>query len=101
MNEVLPIAAEGIALALLKDADLQALVVEYNATLAPYPSDRTIIDLFRDQATRSPDAEAIRFGDATLTYQQLNERLQPDGHASELDRRGAGSDCRSVHGALH
>jgi len=74
MNEVLPIAAEGVALTLLKDADHRALVVEYNATAAPYPSDRTIIDLFHDQVTRSPDAEAIRFGDAALTYRQLNER---------------------------
>ncbi|MDX8507704.1 non-ribosomal peptide synthetase [Mesorhizobium captivum] len=74
MNEVLPIAARGVEVPLLKDADHQALVVEYNATAAPYPSDRTIIDLFHDQVTRSPHAEAIRFGDATLTYQQLNER---------------------------
>ncbi|WP_246668318.1 non-ribosomal peptide synthetase [Bradyrhizobium elkanii] len=74
MNEVLPIAPEGVALPLLKDSDHQALVVDYNATAARYPSDRTIIDLFRDQATRSPDAEAIRFGNATLTYRQLDER---------------------------
>ncbi|MGY2809922.1 non-ribosomal peptide synthetase [Bradyrhizobium sp. USDA 4506] len=74
MNEVLPIAPEGVALPLLKDSDHQALVVDYNATAARYPSDRTIIDLFRDQATRNPDAEAIRFGDATLTYRQLDER---------------------------
>ncbi|WP_292613005.1 non-ribosomal peptide synthetase [Nitrobacter sp. 62-13] len=74
MNEVLPIAAGSTAVPLLKDADHQALVVEYNATVASYPSDRTIIDLFREQVTRSPDAEAIRFGTATLTYRQLDER---------------------------
>ncbi|TIW03378.1 MAG: hypothetical protein E5V77_03570, partial [Mesorhizobium sp.] len=74
MNEVLPIAVKGVALSPLKDADHKTLVVEYNATAAPYPSDRTIIDLFRDQARRSPNAEAIRFGDATLTYRQLDER---------------------------
>ena len=48
MNEVLPIAAESVSLPLLNDADHRALVVEYNATAAPYPSDKTIIDLFRD-----------------------------------------------------
>lgn len=88
MNEVLPIAAEGVALPLLKDADHQALVVEYNATAAPYPSDRTIIDLFLDQAMRNPDAEAIRFGDATLTYQQLNERSNQ--MATHLSSTGVG-----------
>ncbi|MGX9148070.1 non-ribosomal peptide synthetase [Mesorhizobium sp. 128a] len=88
MNEVLPIAPEGRALLLLKDADHQALVVEYNATAAPYPSDRTIIDLFLDQAMRNPDAEAIRFGDATLTYQQLNERSNQ--MATHLSSAGVG-----------
>jgi amino acid adenylation domain-containing protein len=73
MNEALSIAAEGVALA-PEDAARRALVVEYNATAAPYPSDRTIIDLFRDQVARSPGAEAIRFGDAMLTYRQLDER---------------------------
>jgi amino acid adenylation domain-containing protein len=88
MNEVLPIAAEGVALALLKDADHQALVVEYNATASPYPSDRTIIDLFRDQVTRTPDDEAIRFGDATLTYRQLDERSNQ--MATHLSSTGVG-----------
>ncbi|WP_245262218.1 non-ribosomal peptide synthetase [Mesorhizobium sp. WSM3626] len=85
MNEVLPIAAKDVALPLQKDAHHQALVVEYNSTAAPYPSDRTIVDLFRDQSMRSPDAEAIRFGDATLTYQQLNERSnQMAAHLSSI-----------------
>ena len=74
MNEVLPIAAENVSLPLLNDDDHRALVIEYNATAAPYPSDKTIVDLFRAQVARTPDAEAIRFGDETLTYQQLNER---------------------------
>jgi amino acid adenylation domain-containing protein len=74
MNEVLPIAAERATLPPLSDHDHRTLVVEYNATVAPYPSEKTIIDLFREQAERTPDAEAIRFGDEKLTYRQLNER---------------------------
>lgn len=73
MKEALSIAAEDLTHG-LSDADRHALVVAYNATAAPYPSDRTIIDLFRDQVARSPDAEAIRFGEATLTYRQLDQR---------------------------
>ncbi|MGY4478418.1 non-ribosomal peptide synthetase [Bradyrhizobium sp. USDA 3364] len=88
MNEVLPIVAESLALPALKDADHQALVVEYNATASRYPSDRTIIDLFRDQVTLSPDAEAIRFGDATLTYQELDERSNQ--MAAHLGSAGVG-----------
>ncbi|WP_035977049.1 amino acid adenylation domain-containing protein [Bradyrhizobium sp. th.b2] len=88
MNEVLPIVEEGVALPLPKDADHQALVVEYNATAAHYPSDRTIIDLFRDQVTRSPDAEAIRFGDVALTYRQLDQRSNQI--AAHLSSTGVG-----------
>ena len=68
--------------------DHQALVVEYNATAAPYPSDRTIIDLFRAQVARTPDAEAIRFGDETLTYRQLDERSNQ--MAAHLTSTGVG-----------
>ncbi|OKO78958.1 non-ribosomal peptide synthetase [Bradyrhizobium sp. NAS96.2] len=85
MNEVLPIVEEGVALPLLNSADHQTLVVAYNATAASYPSDRTIIDLFRDRVTRSPDAEAIRFGDVMLTYRQLDGRSnQMAAHLSAI-----------------
>jgi amino acid adenylation domain-containing protein len=41
---------------------------------APYPSDKTIVDLFLAQVSRTPDDEAIRFGDQSLTYRELNAR---------------------------
>lgn len=85
MNEVLPIVEEGVALPLLNSADHQTLVVAYNATAASYPSDRTIIDLFRDRVTHSPDAEAIRYGDVMLTYRQLDGRSnQMAAHLSAI-----------------
>ena len=88
MNEVLPIAAKNVTLPLLNDDDHRALVIDYNATAAPYPSNETIIDLFRAQVARTPDAEAIRFGDETLTYQQLNERSNQ--MAAHLTSTGVG-----------
>jgi amino acid adenylation domain-containing protein len=88
MNEVLPIAAKNVSLPLLNDDDHRALVIEYNAAAAPYPSDKTIVDLFRAQVARTPDAEAIRFVDETLTYQQLNERSNQ--MAAHLTSTGVG-----------
>lgn len=58
----------------LTERDHRALVVDYNATATPYPSDRTIVDLFREQVARTPDAEAIRLAAESLTYRQLNAR---------------------------
>src|SRR5438552_12364035 len=52
----------------------QALVVDYNNTAAPYPDDRTIVDLFVGQVKATPDDEAIRFGGDALTYSELHDR---------------------------
>ena len=52
----------------------EKLVVEYNNSAAPYPSDQTIVDLFHAQVALTPDAEAIRFGAGALSYRQLNDR---------------------------
>ncbi|WP_404292614.1 AMP-binding protein [Microvirga sp. RSM25] len=88
MNHILLSATESVALPLLNERDHQALVVEFNATAAPYPSDRTIIDLFCAQVERSPNTEAIRFGDKSLTYRQLNERSNQ--MAAHLTSTGVG-----------
>lgn len=50
------------------------LVVAFNDTAAPFPSDRTIVDLFLDQVGRTPEALAIRFNDRRLSYRELNAR---------------------------
>jgi amino acid adenylation domain-containing protein len=51
-----------------------ALVVDYNATAAAYPAHQTVVDLFVAQAARTPNDEAIRFGDQALSYRALHER---------------------------
>ncbi|MCZ8519471.1 MULTISPECIES: non-ribosomal peptide synthase/polyketide synthase [Paenibacillus] len=61
-----------------------------NATDAPFPSGQTLHGLFERQAQAAPDAPALQFGGATLTYGELNHRA--DLLASELRRRGAQPD---------
>ena len=65
--------------------DHQSLVVDYNRSAAPYPADTSIIGLFLDQVARTPDAEAIRFGDRALTYRELDQR------ANQMAARLAGA----------
>ena len=64
---------------LTKDEKYQ-LLNEFNDTAADYPKDRTIIDLFEVQAAKTPDAVALVFEDAQLTYKQLNERSNQLAH---------------------
>ena len=56
------------------EAEFESLVVEYNNTAAPYPSDSSVAALFAAQAARTPDHEAIRLGEQSLTYRELNDR---------------------------
>jgi amino acid adenylation domain-containing protein len=58
----------------LSEREHQSLIVDYNTTEAPYPKDKTIVELFKDQVVRSPDEEAIRMDGKSLTYRQLDKR---------------------------
>src|SRR6185369_10226859 len=49
-------------------------LVEWNATEADYPKDRCAHELFEAQADATPDAVAVRAGDALLTYRELEAR---------------------------
>ncbi|HEX6288076.1 MAG TPA: amino acid adenylation domain-containing protein, partial [Herpetosiphonaceae bacterium] len=60
-------------LPLLSDAERRQLIVDWNATEAAYPQG-CLHQLFEAQAARTPDAIAVRFGDTTLRYHELNAR---------------------------
>lgn len=88
MSEVLLVSARGATHLAMADADLRTFVIAYNDTAAPYPSDRTVVDLIRDRAAREPAAEAIRFGTASLSYGRLDDLS--DRMAARLVASGAG-----------
>ncbi|WP_336604367.1 amino acid adenylation domain-containing protein, partial [Paenibacillus sp. MMS18-CY102] len=55
------------------DEKTQILEV-FNDTVTGYPRDKTIHQLFEEQAERTPESIAIVFEDKLLTYRELNER---------------------------
>mgnify|MGYP005834128821 CR=1 FL=1 len=61
--------------AMLSEEEKQQLLFEFNSTKAEYPKDKTIHQLFEEQVERTPDDIALIFGDNTLTYRQLNQRV--------------------------
>ena len=69
---------------------LRALVVEYNDSASPYPADKTIVALFEEQVGRTPNDEAIRFGEQSLTYRELSDRANQ--MAAHLGTLGVGPD---------
>jgi amino acid adenylation domain-containing protein/FkbM family methyltransferase len=80
-------------LELLGEAERALVVDEWNRTEAEVPADRCIHELFEAQAARTPDAVALRFEDASLTYAELNARANQLAH--HLRRHGVGPEVRA------
>ncbi len=58
-------------LVILPPEEQNLLLVEWNNTRKDYPREKTLFQLFEEQALRTPDAEALVCGDTRLTYSQL------------------------------
>jgi amino acid adenylation domain-containing protein len=63
----------------LSAAEKHRLLYEFNDTDSGYRHDKTIVDLFEEQVSRTPDATAVVYGSVTLSYRQLNEQANQLG----------------------
>ncbi|MGP4105088.1 amino acid adenylation domain-containing protein, partial [Nonomuraea sp. KM90] len=71
-------------------AERRTIIQEWNDTVAPYPADRCVHELFAEQARRTPEAVAILDTDGgQVTYRELDER------ADRLARRLVALGCRA------
>ncbi len=75
---------------LLNEAKWQQLLVDFNATDAPYPSAETVIQLFEEQVDRTPNEIAAVQADTEITYTMLNERANRLAHF--LQAQGVGPE---------
>jgi amino acid adenylation domain-containing protein len=80
------------ALDLAGPDERRRVVQEWNRTAAPYPADATLPALFEAEAARAPDALAVAYGDASLTYGALNARANRLAH--HLVRAGVRPEAR-------
>ncbi|MFC4128544.1 amino acid adenylation domain-containing protein [Nocardia rhizosphaerae] len=85
------------ALTAITDAERATVLHAWNATEMPVPA-ATLASLFTDQARRTPHAVALEFGDRTLTYGELDDRVNQ--LARHLIARGAGPET-TVGVCLH
>ncbi|HEY0455022.1 MAG TPA: condensation domain-containing protein [Verrucomicrobiae bacterium] len=65
---------------LLPVAERQKLLVEWNRSILTFPKDQSLQALFEEQATKTPNNVAIRFGATSWSYQALNERANQIAH---------------------
>ena len=77
-------------LTLADEAELKETLVDWNETKQELPLDKCLHDLVAAQAAKTPDADAVRFGDTTLTYSDLDQRA--NRLAQHLRKLGAGPE---------
>ncbi|MCX7792275.1 MAG: amino acid adenylation domain-containing protein [Chloroflexaceae bacterium] len=76
------------ALQLMARSERRQILHDWNATTVPYPDSTCVHWLVEEQAAQRPDAIAVRFGEATLTYRELNVRANQLAH--QLRELGVG-----------
>ncbi len=77
-------------LPILTAAEHKLILDEWNAAARPFPADRCIQEMFAGQAARTPDAIAVRFAGADLSYAELNRQANRLAHY--LRRHGVGPE---------
>ncbi|WP_426334115.1 amino acid adenylation domain-containing protein [Paenibacillus silvae] len=59
---------------LVSETERNWMLNEYNNTMKAYPNDRTVIQLFEEQAVNKPLATALILGEQEMSYRELNDR---------------------------
>ncbi|HTO79350.1 MAG TPA: amino acid adenylation domain-containing protein, partial [Methylocystis sp.] len=67
------------------------MLIDWNATAADHPQDKSLHELFEAQAAQAPEKIAVVFEDAQLSYGELNAKTNKLAHY--LRRRGVGPDA--------
>ena len=81
----------GLAERLGLTTEQHRLLVEWNASRLDYPHAQCLHQLFEAQAARTPDAIAVLYEDACLTYRALNRRANQVVHY--LQTLGVGAEA--------
>lgn len=68
------------SLPLMTEPEAKRLLVEWNDTEVEYEAPHTLPALFEAQVERTPEAVALVFEDAQLTYRELNHRANQLAH---------------------
>jgi amino acid adenylation domain-containing protein len=67
------------------EKELQSLVLKWNDTVAFYPKDKTLHQLFEEQVEKTPENVAVVFENKQLSYRELNMKANQLAHC--LKRR--------------
>ena len=75
LEEIVSNPAQKISeISVLDEAEKQVILEEFNNTSREYPKEKTVVELFEEQAAKSPDQIAVECEGRQLTYRELNNR---------------------------
>jgi len=77
-------------LSLLRPAERQQILYEWNQTQRDFPRAGSVVQLFEEQVQRTPDATAVMFNRESLSYAELNRCA--NGLAYKLIASGVSAD---------
>ncbi|GGB26258.1 non-ribosomal peptide synthetase [Puia dinghuensis] len=77
-------------LVMLEQSELRLITGRYGTSTVNYPAEKTVVDLFLEQVSRTPDATALVFENNSISYSQLYTRARQVG--SYLRKRGITED---------
>jgi len=67
-------------LEILSADEKEKILIKFNDTDVSYPNDKTVTQLFEEQAEKNPDSLAVVFDDEKFRYHQLNEKANQLAH---------------------
>ncbi len=73
-------------IAIVPEEEQRELIALSDQVKMPFPEDKTLVDLFEEQAAGNPDGTALVFGEEKLTYRELDQRSNQLAHY--LQKRG-------------
>jgi amino acid adenylation domain-containing protein len=79
------------ALPILAEGERRQLLVDWNSTARDWGVPRAVHSLFEQQAARAPEAPAVLWGNAELSYRELNARANQVAQALQDQGVGPGA----------
>ena len=67
-------------LPMLSETERHQVLYEWNATEREYPRDKCVHELFEEQVAKTPEAVAVVYEEAELSYGELNARANRLAH---------------------
>ncbi|MGA7895551.1 MAG: amino acid adenylation domain-containing protein, partial [Candidatus Sulfotelmatobacter sp.] len=77
-------------LPMVSEEERERVLYEWNETKAEFPSDKCVHELFEEQVHRTPNATAVRCGEDSLCYIELDQRANQLAHY--LKQMGVGPE---------